>query len=338
MQMSTRLVGNAEMALVLVQNERTATEMYEHWRDVTGEQYHFPNQYKNRVVAGTPFVYYRGTRRVGGRRGTPEYFGCGVIGEVWRDEDIPGSEPKRSWAWFCQIDDYVPFRVPVPAKIDNEFIERIPQNFWGVGVRMLPSDTYDRILGLAGLDGVAATKVTSPAIMPKIDVVEIPTGTEERPLLLPQASLTQGEGRPGRSASRYSRNAKLVGDRAEEIVFHFLTDQLSHLGVKDIRWVARDGEMPGWDIQYIDANDEVVAIEVKGTSAAAFTNVELTEGEWNAARKLGGQYRLFLVADCLGVGPKIQVVPNPVALADEGSLEVTPVRWRLARPVPLVHV
>lgn len=324
------------MPLVLVQNERTAAEAYEHWKDVTGEQYHFPNQYKNRMVAGTPFVYYRGTRRANGRRSTPEYFGCGAIGEIWRDEEIPESDPKRNWAWFCRIDDYVPFRVPVPAKIDNEFIENIPRNFWGVGVRELPADTYNRILGLAGLAGVAAANLTSPGIMPAIDDVEIPTTTESRSLLLPQASSTQGDGGASRSAARYSRNSKLIGDRAEEIIFRYLREQLSQLGGKDIRWVAREGATPGWDIQYIDADDEVVAIEVKGTSAAAFSSVELTESEWNAARKLEERYWLFLVADCLGVSPKIQALPNPATLADEGSLEVTPVRWRLARPMETV--
>jgi hypothetical protein len=75
-----------------------------------------------------------------------------------------------------------------------------------------------------------------------------------------------------------------------------------------------------------------MAIEVKGTSAAAFTNVELTENEWNAARKLGVRYELYLVADCLSLSPKIQVVQNPAKLADMGKLDVTPVRWRLARP------
>ena len=140
-----------------------------------------------------------------------------------------------------------------------------------------------------------------------------------------------------RSAARYSRNSKLVGDRAEEIIFRYLSDQLNEFGGKDIRWVAREGETPGWDIQYFDANDEVVAIEVKGTSASAFTSVELTEGEWNAARNLGGQYWLFLVADCLGFSPKIQAVQNPAALAVKGSFEVKPVRWRLSRSVPLVR-
>jgi len=324
------------MALVLVQNERTATEAYERWKDVTGEQYHFPNQYKNRLVTGEPFVYYRGTRRAGGRRGKPEYFGCGVIGEVWRDEEIPESNPKRNWAWFCRIDDYLPFKLPVPAKIGNEFIEKIPQNFWGVGVRELPADSYDRIVGLAGLAGIAAVDFTSSEIMPPIDSVVLPTGSLQQSLLLPRVSLQRGESRSGRSATRYSRNSKQIGDRAEEIVFLHLTDKLSDLEARDVRWVAREGQTPGWDIQYIDASEELMAIEVKGTSASAFTSVELTEGEWNAAQALGGQYCLFLVADCLGINPKIQEVPNPSALVDEGNLEAMPIRWRLAQPVQTI--
>jgi hypothetical protein len=320
------------MPLVLVQNERTATEEYEHWKDVTGEQYHFPNQYKNRIVAGTPFVYYRGTRRAGGGRGTPEYFGCGMIGNVWRDDEFPESKPKRNWAWFCEINDYLPFKVPVSAKIGDEFIEKVPRNFWGVGVRELPADAHERILVFAGLAEIAQTKATPSVIMPAIDEVEIPSRLEERSLLLTQARSTRGKGGPERSTARYSRNAKQLGDRAEEIVFRYLSHQVGKIGGKDIRWVAREGATPGWDIQYIDANDEIVAVEVKGTSAAAFKNIELTEGEWNAARKLGGHFSLFLVTDCLGVSPKIQAVLNPAALANEGKLEVSPARWRLARP------
>ena len=55
------------MPIALVQNERTAAEAYEHWKDITGEQYHFPNQYKNRVVPGQCFIYDRGTRRADGK-------------------------------------------------------------------------------------------------------------------------------------------------------------------------------------------------------------------------------------------------------------------------------
>jgi hypothetical protein len=138
------------MPLVLVQNPVIATVGYA-WRDIEGKQYHFPNQYKNRCAPGTRFVYYRGTRRSDGKRGVPEYFGCGRIGVVWRDEAISESLPKRNWAWYCGIIEYVSFEKPVPAKIGDEFLERIAPNHWSVGVRPLPQEVFDKILGLAAI-------------------------------------------------------------------------------------------------------------------------------------------------------------------------------------------
>jgi hypothetical protein len=315
------------MPLVLVENERTASEPYEHWKDVTGEQYHFPNQYRNRIVPGTSFVYYRGTRRADGGRGIPEYFGCGLIGQVWRDQDIAESEPKRSWAWFSQIIDYVPFKTTVPAKLGNEFIEQIPQNFWGVGVRQLPAETYERILRLAGIP-IIPTVITAN-ILPAINEVVIPT-TTANPLMIPEVPATSREAGVRRSTATYSRNAKMVGDRAEEIVLRYLRSQLAEIG-GTLRWVARDGKTPGWDIEYVDTDGETVAVEVKGTAAAAFTSIELTDGEWTAARKLRSRYRLFLVAECLSVKPKVQEVPDAATLAERGDLAVSPVRWRVVR-------
>lgn len=324
-------MGNREAALVLVQNERTANEAYEHWKDITGEQYHLPNQYKNRMVPGTPFVYYRGTRRTGGRRGTPEYFGCGIVGALWRDPKVPHREPKRKWAWFCQIEDYVPFRWPVPAKSNGRHIETIPQNFWGVAVRQLPEHAYRQILDLAGLSKFAKTKQATSTILPPISDVKASTQVVRRSLLVPQAASRVGEGKRGSSTKRHAKHTKLIGDRAEEIAFRYLADRAEEDNSMGIRWMAREGETPGWDIQYVDANSKIVAIEVKGTSATAFTSVELTGNEWDAARRLGDQYKLFLVADCLGVSPKIEVITNPAALADERGFEITPVRWRLTR-------
>ena len=55
--------------LVLVENEVTAGGRYDHWQDVTGERYQFPNQYRNKVITDRPFIYYRGVRRADGSRG-----------------------------------------------------------------------------------------------------------------------------------------------------------------------------------------------------------------------------------------------------------------------------
>ena len=51
------------------------------------------------------FVYYRGIRRSGGRRDQAEYFGCGVIGQIWSDPAVPLDAPQRRWAWYCEIEN-----------------------------------------------------------------------------------------------------------------------------------------------------------------------------------------------------------------------------------------
>lgn len=96
-----REVLDPHQPLVLVENEKTAGGRYDHWKDVTGERYHFPNQYKGRVVPGRQFVYYRGVRRADGSRGTPEYFGYGRIGDVWRDSDVPEGAPHNRG--YCRM-------------------------------------------------------------------------------------------------------------------------------------------------------------------------------------------------------------------------------------------
>jgi hypothetical protein len=73
------------MNVFLVQNERTVGGQYDHWKDVEGERYHFPNQYKGKTVEGNRFIYYRGVRRPTGRSAIPEYFGIGKVGKVWLD-------------------------------------------------------------------------------------------------------------------------------------------------------------------------------------------------------------------------------------------------------------
>src|SRR5262245_26164085 len=103
-------------ALVLVENEVTVGGRYDHWQDVTGERYQFPNQYHPKVTSGRPFVYYRGVRRADGSRGPAEYFGCGVVGSVYLDPANDPVSPKSARKWICEIDDYRPFPVSVPAK------------------------------------------------------------------------------------------------------------------------------------------------------------------------------------------------------------------------------
>jgi len=267
------------MPLVLVENERTAGGRFDHWADVTGVSYQFPNQYRNKINPGEVFVYYRGARRSDGKRGTPEYFGIGRIAEVMEDPTNDPALPKAKRRWYCQIRDYHPFVNPVPFKIDGEFLEKIPSNFWGVAVRELPESTMQRILQLAGLEVVSEPEsqpVVEP-VLPPIEAVSPLVIASSDSLLIPRPprpSTTQAGGDSRGGSSRRSRHATMVGRRAEEIVVNLLTTE-NH---SRVRWVASEGETPGWDIEYW-AGDQRIAVEVKGTSGKGFPSIELTAGE-----------------------------------------------------------
>ena len=73
------------MPIVLISNEKILSG--HSWKDITGKQYHFPNQYRNMIIPGARFVHYRGIHRQDRAKGELEYFGCGTIGDVWLDPD-----------------------------------------------------------------------------------------------------------------------------------------------------------------------------------------------------------------------------------------------------------
>ncbi len=310
------------MPLVLVQNPVIVNEGYE-WKDIEGEQYHFPNQYTNRCATGTPFLYYRGTRRPSGKRAAPEDFGSGRIGVVWRDATIPESRPKREWAWYCSITDYVPFPNPVSAKIGGEFLERIARNHWSVGIRPLPQDVFDKIMSLA----VVATGEDNKSItLPDLQTVTIKEA--QALLLVPRTPMVGGASNiPG---GRYTSQAAPIGRRAEEIAHRFLLEHAEVLGAKNIRWISPEGLTPGWDLQYENRDGYVVAVEVKGTTGPLFGSIDITVGEWNAALRMADRYWLYLVANCCGREPIVQRMQNPARLFQTGAAELTPVAYRFS--------
>ena len=40
------------MAVILVQNEKTASGEFDHYQDETGKRYQFPSKYKNKILPG----------------------------------------------------------------------------------------------------------------------------------------------------------------------------------------------------------------------------------------------------------------------------------------------
>ena len=310
-------------ALVLVENEETVGQQYDFWADDTGVQYQFPNMYRKRVTEGRPFVYYRGVRRVGGKRGAAEYFGTGVIGEVWQDPGQPTNTPARQRRWFCAIEDYQPFDIPVPAKKDGVAYESIANPMgWRTGVREIPLDVFDRILR------AARSRPPAPPT-PQSNTSRATLIVEDDPTRLFLRRPRSGRLRTTSAGTRKSDRSREVGDWAEERVLEHLRKTLSSGGRDSLRWVAQEGETPGWDISYEDDDGQLIAVEVKGTTLSRFSSLEMTSNEWSAAERMGSRYVLALVVRAASSKASLALMQNPFSAKERGLLAVEPLSWRL---------
>jgi Domain of unknown function (DUF3883) len=310
-------------ALVLVENEKTVGGAYDFWEDITGIQYHYPNQYKNRVRPGRPFVYYRGVRRTGGQRGQAEYFGAGTVGEVWVDPKRVDSSPRPHW--YCAIEGYVGFSPPVPAKTaDRHYETQTSGMAWRTCVREISIETFHEILAAAGLDlGYS----TSPQVLTAfVDAPSVSLAESASELLIPRSRiLTKWSG----LVDRDSTYARAVGDRAEELVFDWLRKTLPEPIRETLDWVAKRGVTPGWDVEYLDGSGLHIAIEVKGTTLSRFAAVELSANEWRAACAERERYALALVASVFTATPRLALLWDPVSLTESGEMAAMPTGWRL---------
>ncbi len=218
---------------------------------------------------------------------------------------------------FCRIEDYERFLKPVSAKVDGINREQGAQNLFRDGVRVTDAATLDSILHDSG---VAKKHDLQGSNLPPTDEIEAQKASN---LLLTE----KGKNGGGKSPGRYSRNAKVIGDWAEKLTFQLL-EKIE--GSSNHTHRAAIGETPGWDIDYIDNSGKLNRVEVKGTEAAAFCNIEITANELNAAKKHGDSYSLYLLARCMSKAPIYQIITNPAKQIDEGEWGIEPTAFRLS--------
>jgi hypothetical protein len=294
------------MPIVLTINDKILNPDHQ-WNDIVGVQYHYPNQYKNKVRPGEQFVYYRGVHRKISPRGDAEYFGRGRIGQIRKDSaTVDSSRPS----WFCTIEDYEPFNPPVPAKPEGIFYEQIPQNMWRNGVRELAPGVFERIVAVAGAHNGAGSPKGPVGPSPPVD------GDD---LIIPRGRAVGGGGKNG--SWRKSNRAKEIGDWAEIAALMFIHQELKAANAVHR---AAQREMPGWDIDFLDQAGLFHRVEVKGTVAGAFTTIDLTAGELRAAQQHGESYWIYLVASCFTDRPRIQRFRNPAARISSGQWAAEP--------------
>lgn len=133
--------------IVITENDESS------WDDRTGEYYHYPSKYKNKISKGDKIVYYKGKMKdkifFNQRLSKdPHYFGIGTIGEISEDKSINGKTN-----YYAKINDYTPFVEAVffKDKNDNYFEINDRSNYFRDAVRTINEDIFNLILSKANL-------------------------------------------------------------------------------------------------------------------------------------------------------------------------------------------
>jgi Holliday junction resolvase-like predicted endonuclease len=301
------------------------------WEDQTGILYHFPARYKNLLTPGTTVIYYKGgiiDKKYKNKRLSEKqhYFGIAQIGGIKSDPDTPNQ-------FFADIEEYVPFNKAIFFKDENnEYIEVVKKNnHWRDGVREITEEIFIRIVKLANLElkYINQKKFEVNVIEENLpDISSINPELSEN-LFNTKNPFEKNGNKTGRGSNKYNRfsnNAKKIGDRAEQIVVKLLQKQ----NMSNIRWVANEGEKPGYDISCENQEGVMMYIEVKGTTTSKFSDFIITANELKVAEVLKEDFYIYFVTDCLSQTPKVQPVRNPVAKINTNEWSTSPISYSVS--------
>jgi hypothetical protein len=141
---------------------------------------------------------------------------------------------------------------------------------------------------------------------------------------------------------KWARERKAVGDRAE--IYTLQTERSRVQNPSAIRWVARDADDIGWDVED-RSNAPIRRIEVKGRRDEVVIFF-LSENEWNKAREFGPEYEIHFWGEIdLQREPAVEyavlrAAGYPLVISDlasemrDGRWIAEPVRWRVRRAPP----
>lgn len=131
-----------------------------------------------------------------------------------------------------------------------------------------------------------------------------------------------------------SFNTKEIGDWGEIFVLEQEIEYLQENGRADLAQKVIHEEAqnnrPGWDITSFDLNGNIRRIEVKSTVSNAINNLNFTANELKAATTFGDAYFLYLLTGINSKGAKkVEVLKNPVALIDSGTIQIRPTLYEI---------
>ena len=161
-----------------------------------------------------------------------------------------------------------------------------------------------------------------------VSVKDAKTEAAVEKLIVPPTSARPSDRHQAPGAYPEPKRAKEIGDWAELFALKYIKEQLTYT---ELVHREAQGERPGWDIDYVDADGLKQLVEVKGAvGPGPFKKVEnITFHEWEAACKHGRNYWLYIVAGCFSDSPKVQMIQDPASKASK-DWTLTPTRYSLA--------
>ena len=184
-------------------------------------------------------------------------------------------------------------------------------------------------------------KAEEMAVKSKDEELEFPTLEDVSFVDLELASgkqTTTGKSHSATSSPDYEKEArkyKKLGDRGEYIVMQAeiqrLMEELSITEAKAkklIKWVSRESDAFGYDIQSVNKDKTPRYIEVKATQRkVGDMDFYYTENEYETAKKYGQDYYIYVVYEILTPHPKVWVIKNPF---DDGmGIKIKPVKYKV---------
>jgi hypothetical protein len=241
---------------------------------------------------------------------------------VWPDPEQSPDTSARNRRWYCAIEDYVSFPVPVPAKRNGATYEIIRTALgWRTGIREISVDTLQDILAAAHME-----RHRSPSKSPSPASVQLDQ-SDPSELIIRRPRFTKPK--LANTGRRSTKRAKEIGDWAEELVYRWLCQTLEPSERETVDWLAQRGETPGWDISYISTAGAEISVEVKATTAARFAAIDISANEWRACKLRGENYVLVIVTRAMSEQPRIALLWNPSHHIGSGGWQVEPMSFRL---------
>ena len=142
-------------------------------------------------------------------------------------------------------------------------------------------------------------------------------------------------GKPSPDYEKEARKYKKLGDRGEYIVYQAEVSRLmKELSITEakakklIKWVSRESDSYGYDIQSVNKDKTPRYIEVKATRGKAGSmDFYYTENEYETAKKYVENYYIYVVYEILTAHPKIWMIKNPF-IKGEG-INMRPVKYKV---------